>query len=76
MAGTKRPNEPPGVSLKVFDVAGRLVRTLVDGRRTAGAHSERWDGRDESGLNAASGVYFARMKAEGEVFTTKLVMAK
>jgi subtilisin family serine protease len=49
------------VSLKVYDVSGRLVRGLVNGHRTAGLHRERWDGRDDTGRNAASGVYFARL---------------
>ena len=47
------------VTLRVVDVRGRLVRTLVDGWRPAGAHRAFWDGRDDSGRAAASGVYLA-----------------
>ncbi len=53
------------VSLRVYDVAGRLVRRLVDGPLPAGAHSFRWNGRTDEGRNAASGVYFARLQADG-----------
>ena len=53
------------VSLRVYDVAGRLVRNLVQGPLPAGAHSFRWNGRTDLGRNAASGVYFARLQADG-----------
>jgi hypothetical protein len=46
------------VTIRIFDVAGRLVRTLVDGRQPAGPHAARWDGRAERGGPLASGVYF------------------
>jgi len=42
-------------------VTGRLVRTLVDGPRPAGRHAVIWDGRDERGGDAGSGVYFSRL---------------
>ena len=45
------------VRLKVFNIAGRAVRTLIDGEISPGRHDVLWDGRDESGQPAASGVY-------------------
>jgi len=53
------------VELTLHDVAGRRVRVLGNGRRTAGGHSIRWDGRNESGDRVAAGIYFARLSAEG-----------
>ncbi|MCB1182549.1 hypothetical protein KDM41_03880 [bacterium] len=47
--------------LAVFDVRGRVVRTLADGNRAAGGHAIRWDGRDDHGRNLPSGVYFGRV---------------
>jgi hypothetical protein len=47
------------VILRLVDVRGRLVRTLVDGWRPGGAHRAFWDGRDDTGRAAASGVYLA-----------------
>jgi len=51
------------VSLRIFDTAGRLVRTLLDEKREPGRYREAWDGRDASGRAAASGVYFYRLQA-------------
>jgi hypothetical protein len=51
------------VRLRVFDVSGRLVRTLVDEVREAGLHEATWDGRDQGGRAAASGVYLYRLDA-------------
>ena len=51
------------VNLKVFNVQGRLVRTLLEGHRGAGRHVVNWDGRDDTGNAVASGVYFYRLKA-------------
>jgi hypothetical protein len=47
--------------IRVFDVNGRLVRTLAEGRFTAGRHDVEWNGLDETGRAAASGVFFVRM---------------
>jgi len=48
-------------SLRIYNVAGRLVRTLVSGELAAGAYQRVWDGRDESGSLVGSGVYFYRL---------------
>jgi hypothetical protein len=51
------------VRVTVFDVLGRRVATLVDGNRPAGQHAVRWDGRDSSGQQVASGVYVTELRA-------------
>lgn len=52
------------VSLRIFDVSGRLVRVLVDGDVTPGGrHESRWNGRDDDGRRVASGTYFYRLEA-------------
>jgi hypothetical protein len=51
------------VSLRVYDVTGRLVRTLVDGHRAAGTHTVTWQGDDDRGRPAASGTYVYRLTA-------------
>ncbi len=61
------------VSLRLFDVRGRLVRTLVSGTVRAGAHHVSWDGRDDDGMETGSGVYFIRFDAEGVSRTQRLV---
>jgi hypothetical protein len=51
------------VSLRVYDVHGRMVRTLVDRNEVAGPHTVIWDGTDASGRRVSSGTYFARIEA-------------
>lgn len=58
-------NGASGVMLRIYDPAGRLVRTLADRAFPAGEHSLRWDGRDDDGAPCASGVYVYRIEASG-----------
>jgi len=51
------------LTLRIYDVRGRLVRTLLDGGCTPGRRCVVWDGRDDRGAAAASGVYLYRMEA-------------
>ncbi|MBD3220689.1 S8 family serine peptidase [bacterium] len=62
--------------LKLYDVQGRLVRTLVDDHRAAGAHEVRWQGRDDAGRQVASGTYYARLIADGRASVRTLVLVK
>ena len=61
------------VSLRVFDVHGREVRTLVRDTRSAGSHAVTWDGRDEHGGGAPAGIYFLRLEAAGEALARRVV---
>ena len=60
----------------VYDVLGRLVRTLVSGYTQAGDHEVVWDGRDDSGRQVASGVYLYRLQAGDIVETRRMVLLK
>ncbi|MFN8179225.1 MAG: PQQ-binding-like beta-propeller repeat protein [bacterium] len=60
-------------SIRIYDVAGRLVRSLVDQTMEAGPHQMAWDGTDGRGLHAASGVYFAKLRAGSHSAVRKLV---
>ncbi|MCB0316908.1 MAG: T9SS type A sorting domain-containing protein, partial [Calditrichaeota bacterium] len=51
------------VSLKIFNLLGQEVRTLVNRSRDAGFYRHDWDGRDAAGNTVSSGVYFYRMEA-------------
>jgi hypothetical protein len=65
------------VRLDVYDVLGRRLRTLEHGAtRKAGPHAVRWDGKDDAGREVASGVYFYRLEAAGEVVTRKMVLMR
>jgi subtilisin family serine protease len=74
--GAARPNPTTGkvnisyslanntkVSINVYNVAGRLVRTLVNGSQSPGEYDVVWDGQDSAGRRISAGVYFYRMQA-------------
>ena len=60
------------VEATVYDAAGRRVRTLATGGRT-GAFVLAWDGRDNAGRDAGSGVFFLRVRAGGQDLTRRVV---
>jgi hypothetical protein len=64
------------VTLRIYDVSGRLVRVLVEGRRDTRVHEVSWDGTDDSGRPVASGVYFLRLTAGSAVEVRKAVLLK
>jgi YVTN family beta-propeller protein len=64
------------VSLHIFDVSGRMVRTLVDRHLGAGAHTVRWDGRDDQGTAVASGRYYYRLRVADKVLTKDMTLLK
>ncbi len=67
----------PGLAcLAVYNAAGKRVRTLVSGWHTQGRHSVSWDGRDGTGRQAGSGVYFVRLSTAGFEATIRLIMIK
>jgi hypothetical protein len=65
------------VAIRVFDTAGRVVRTLLDEESESGvAGTVVWDGRDDRGEHCASGVYFYRIEAQDFTSTKKMVLLK
>jgi hypothetical protein len=74
-----RYDVPPGggvVSLRIYDVGGRLVRTLVDGPESAGQKSAVWYGTDGNGSSVSSGIYFYRLDTPEGSFTNKMLLMK
>jgi hypothetical protein len=64
------------VRVEVYDLLGRRVRVLADGRREAGLHRARWNGRGGGGSPAASGVYIVRVKAGGTTQSQKMTLVR
>ncbi|PIU45326.1 MAG: hypothetical protein COS95_04380 [Ignavibacteriales bacterium CG07_land_8_20_14_0_80_59_12] len=64
------------VALRVYNVLGQLVRTLTDGVRDPGVSIIAWDGKDNSGVQASSGVYFYRLETKSLISARKLVLLK
>jgi hypothetical protein len=61
------------VTLRIYDVQGRLVKVLREGREVAGPHGVVWDGRDDAGRTVASGVYFYRLQTNNATLVHKAV---
>jgi len=69
--------DPARVILEIYDAAGRHVRRLIDGRMmSAGTHRTPWNGRDDTGREVASGVYFYHFKAGDSRWTKSMVLVK
>ncbi len=65
------------VTLRIYDVTGRLVRTLADGSELeAGGHRVEWNGRDEGGAQLVAGLYFCRLVAGPASETRRMVLAR
>jgi hypothetical protein len=64
------------VSLRLYDAAGRMIRTLASGRRGAGRQYVAWDGKDAKGRSLASGTYFYRLDAGTFTQTKKMILLR
>ncbi|MFH1680286.1 MAG: endonuclease/exonuclease/phosphatase family protein [Candidatus Eisenbacteria bacterium] len=69
-------DEPTDLLLVLYDAAGRRVDMLASGFFAAGSFERAWDGRDASGRDAASGVYFARLVAGDRSIVERLVLVR
>ncbi len=64
---------PSYVSLKIYNIAGQLIKVLVDQRMAPGYYRAVWDGRDGRGQRVSAGVYLFRLQAGGQSLTRKMV---
>jgi glucose/arabinose dehydrogenase len=64
------------IKILVYDILGKAIRTLVDGKLEPGKYSEAWNGRDDNDQPVASGVYFVRMQAGGFFTARKIALVK
>ncbi|NUN69876.1 MAG: T9SS type A sorting domain-containing protein, partial [Bacteroidetes bacterium] len=64
------------IDLSIFDIQGKLVRTLENTMKEAGAHRIQWDSRDNAGNRVASGTYFYRVQHNGQHLVNKLMLIK
>ena len=61
------------LTVRIVDVAGRLVRELQDGPMTAGTHPFKWSGVDDGGREVRPGLYFVRARAAGAEVSARIV---
>ena len=64
------------VTIRVYDVLGKLVATLVDGQKKAGSYTVQWNGRDDSGKTVPSGLYIAKMVTSDYSKSVKMLLMK
>jgi hypothetical protein len=67
---------PAHVSIAIYNLRGQLVRLIMDGFENAGYKEVRWDGRDESGQEVSSGLYFIRLMAGQTVLNGKVILQR
>uniref|UniRef100_A0A7C4XLT9 T9SS type A sorting domain-containing protein n=1 Tax=candidate division WOR-3 bacterium TaxID=2052148 RepID=A0A7C4XLT9_UNCW3 len=69
------PDRQP-VKLKVYDIAGKIVNTLVSGYQNSGFYTVNWNGCDEKGRKVADGVYFFSLETPHQTITRKAIVLK
>ncbi|MCX5801858.1 MAG: T9SS type A sorting domain-containing protein [Candidatus Eisenbacteria bacterium] len=70
-------NERARVSMMIYDISGKLIRTLVNETASAGTHYATWNGEDESGRAVASGIYVCKLETSlGKTTARKMVLLK
>ena len=62
--------------LRIYDARGALVRTLVSAELPAGVHRYTWEGKNDRGVQAASGTYFYRLRAGGKELVRRMTLVK
>ena len=68
--------ESGSVAIRVFNVKGQLVSTLLNDHMPFGKHEITWDGTSDRGSTVASGVYFYRLTTRGDSFTKRMMVLK
>ncbi|MCK4396999.1 right-handed parallel beta-helix repeat-containing protein [candidate division WOR-3 bacterium] len=68
--------KPGNVSLYIYDISGRLVKTLIDENKDAGVYKEKWDGIDNRNRKVATGVYFTRLTSRNFTSVRKVILVR
>ncbi len=74
--GSLKFGEPVHTALKIYNILGQLVRTLVDEEKAPGNYEAIWDGKDDSGKDVSSGIYFYQLKTEDYTSIKKMVLLR
>ncbi len=68
--------EDARISIDVYSVSGKLIRRLLDEWKSAGFHRIQWDGKDQEGQTASSGIYFCSLRTGDITKTRKMVLLR
>ncbi|MFQ5642039.1 MAG: FlgD immunoglobulin-like domain containing protein, partial [bacterium] len=71
-----RSAAPQRIVLRIYNLLGQEVRTLVDAIKPAGAYATTWDGRDRNGRQMASGVYLSHLQVGDQTQVRRMVLSK
>jgi hypothetical protein len=71
-----KQNQPVPVILRIYNVLGQSVRTLVDEEKRTGRYQITWDGRDDKGMELPSGIYLCRLKMTDQQSIIKMLLLK
>jgi hypothetical protein len=74
--GSLEFRDPLNTTLKIYNILGQIVRTLVDEEKAPGNYNVVWDGKDDSGKEVSSGIYFYQLKTADYTFTKKMVLLR
>jgi FlgD Ig-like domain len=64
------------VVMKIYNSAGKLIRTLLEGEKEAGSYTVNWDGRNDAGERIGNGSYFYQLEIDGKTQVKKMVLVK
>ena len=64
------------ITLKIYDVMGREITTLVDANKLRGRYTIRWNGKDRQGRDVTSGMYFYQIRFKDQTLTRKLLLIR
>ncbi len=68
--------KPGYVSLNVYDISGRLIKTLIKEKKDAGIHSVKWNGQNNNNKKVAAGIYFTRLKSGSFTSVKKVILVR
>jgi hypothetical protein len=74
--GYSIPSSGTRVVLRVYDVSGRLVRTLVEGQKESNRYVITWDGKNDRGAEVAAGIYLYKLQFGSKSITKKMVIVR
>ena len=69
-------HRPLHTALKIYNVLGQKVKTLVDEEKLPGIYQAIWDGKDDAGEDVASGIYFYQLKVRDQILTKKMLLLR
>ena len=69
-------DKPRHLTMKIYNINGELIKTLINETIPAGNHQVKWNGTNEFGEKVSSGIYFSNIKSENFTSTLKMMMLK